>query len=105
MKNITRVGVDLAKNVLQVCGVDALGKVVFNKSLSREKFLPWCSAELEPGCVVLWKLVQAHTFGQESLSNVALTQRLLPQVMSRHTGWRARAGKTMQMMLQQFAKQ
>jgi transposase len=67
MKNITRVGVDLAKNVLQVCGVDALGKVVFNKSLSREKFLPWCSAELEPGCVVAMEACSGSHFWAREL--------------------------------------
>ena len=51
MRNITRVGVDLAKNVIQVHAVDAAGKVVTNRTLKREKFLVWC-ADLPPGCLV-----------------------------------------------------
>lgn len=39
MSNITRVGVDLAKNLIQVHAVDAAGKVVTNRALKREKFL------------------------------------------------------------------
>lgn len=51
MSNITRVGVDLAKNLIQVHAVNAAGKVVTNRTLKREKFLAWC-AELLPGCIV-----------------------------------------------------
>ena len=38
MSEITRVGVDLAKNVVQVHAVDAAGKQVTNRQLSRDKF-------------------------------------------------------------------
>jgi transposase len=48
---IARVGVDLAKRVIQVHAVDAAGHVIVVKALSREKFLPWC-AQLLPGCVI-----------------------------------------------------
>ena len=48
MNNITRVGVDLAKNVIQVCAVDAAGKVVLDKPLPRDRFSTWC-AELPKG--------------------------------------------------------
>ena len=37
---IVRVGVDLAKRVIQVHGVDQSGRVVTARTLSREKFLP-----------------------------------------------------------------
>ena len=43
MSNITRVGVDLAKNLIQVHAVDAAGKVVTNRTLRRDKFLTWCA--------------------------------------------------------------
>ena len=43
MSEITRVGVDLAKSVIQVNAVDAGGKLVTNRQLSRDKFLPWCA--------------------------------------------------------------
>jgi len=35
--NITTVGIDLAKNVFQVHGVDARGKVVLRRLLRREQ--------------------------------------------------------------------
>lgn len=51
MSEITRVGVDLAKSVIQVHAVDATGKLLTNRQLSRDKFLTWC-AQLPVGCVV-----------------------------------------------------
>ena len=51
MSEITRVGVDLAKAVIQVNAVDAAGRLVVNRQLSREKFLAWC-AQLPAGCMV-----------------------------------------------------
>ena len=51
MSEITRIGVDLAKNVIQVHAVDSAGKLVTNRQLSRDKFLSWC-AQLASGCVV-----------------------------------------------------
>jgi len=51
MSEITRVGVDLAKAVIQVNAVDACGKLVTNRQLNRDKFLPLCS-QLPPGCLV-----------------------------------------------------
>lgn len=37
MNNVTTIGIDLAKNVFQVCGVDSRGKTLFQKPLSRTK--------------------------------------------------------------------
>jgi len=51
--NITTVGIDLAKNVLQVHGVDARGKVVLRRQLRREQVarffvnLPSCLVGME----------------------------------------------------------
>ena len=41
MRNITRVGVDLAKMVIQVHEVDVAGKVVINRCIKRASFLAW----------------------------------------------------------------
>ena len=51
MSEITRVGADLAKNVIQIHAVDALGKVVSNRLLARDKFMAWC-AQLPTGCLI-----------------------------------------------------
>ena len=49
---IVRVGVDLAKNVIQVHGVDAQGRRVVAKAIKRGQFLAWCTQNLPDGCVV-----------------------------------------------------
>ena len=51
MREITRVGVDLAKHVIQVHAVDATGTVVTNRPLPRDKFMAWC-AQLPADCMV-----------------------------------------------------
>jgi transposase len=51
MSEITRVGVDLAKNVIQVHAVNAQEKLVTNKKLERDKFMQWC-VHLPAGCIV-----------------------------------------------------
>ena len=51
MSEITRVGADLAKRVIQVHAVDGSGKLVTNRALPRDKFIAWC-AQLPPGCMV-----------------------------------------------------
>ena len=37
-----RVGVDLAKRVIQVHAVDGAGKVLTSRALARDKFVAWC---------------------------------------------------------------
>ena len=41
MKDITAVGIDIAKSVFQICGVDRKGKVVLTKRLSRKELPSW----------------------------------------------------------------
>lgn len=50
-REIVRVGVDLAKRVIQVHAVDAAGRVVSSRALSRERFMAWC-AQLPAGCLL-----------------------------------------------------
>ena len=46
---ITTIGLDLAKNVFQVHGVDATGQVLVRKSLRRAQMLPFL-----PSCLLAW---------------------------------------------------
>ncbi len=41
MNEVTTIGVDLAKNVFQVDGVDASGEVVIRKPLCRRQVMPF----------------------------------------------------------------
>ena len=47
---ITTIGIDLAKNVLQVHGVDERGKTVLKKQLRREQVAPFF-ANLPPSLI------------------------------------------------------
>ncbi len=49
---IIRVGVDLAKNVFQVHGVDRHGKAVWRRRLTRDKWLKALLDSVEPGCEI-----------------------------------------------------
>ena len=46
-----RVGVDLAKRVIQVHSVDTAGRVLTARALARDKFIAWC-VQLAAGCIV-----------------------------------------------------
>jgi transposase len=49
---ISRVGVDLAKNVFQLHGVDRHGETVLKRRLSREKWISVLIRSAEPGCEI-----------------------------------------------------
>jgi len=46
-----RVGVDLAKRVIQVHAVDRADRVLTRRALARDKFIEWC-VRLPAGCIV-----------------------------------------------------
>jgi hypothetical protein len=50
MKEVTIVGIDLAKRVFQLHGAAADGAVVLRKRLSRAQLLPFLAAQ--PACIV-----------------------------------------------------
>jgi transposase len=73
---IARVGVDLAKNVIQVHAVDAAGRRVVARAFKREQFLAWC-AQLPAGCLVAMEACGgAHHFGRK-LRSMGLDARLI----------------------------
>ena len=62
---IVRAGVDLAKHAIQVHAVDANGRVVTARMLSRDKFMAWC-AQLPPGCLVAMEACAVRAIGAAS---------------------------------------
>src|SRR5450755_4038071 len=62
---IVRVGVDLAKHVIQVHAVEAEGRRVVARAVKRDQFLAWC-AQLPPGCLVgMEACSSAHHFARK----------------------------------------
>jgi len=49
---LNRIGIDLAKNIFQLHGVDDQGQVVFRRRLSRDKWLRVLCQSVTPGCEV-----------------------------------------------------
>jgi hypothetical protein len=74
MSEITRVGVDLAKNVIQVDAVNAQEKLVTNRKLERDKFMQWC-VHLPAGCIVV---------GGDKLSRYPCCQQGLRRYLAAH---------------------
>ncbi len=76
MQEITRVGVDLAKRVIQVLAVNASGLRVTGRALTREKFLPWC-AQLPPGCLVAMEASSSAHHWARKLIAMGLDARII----------------------------
>ncbi len=60
MNEVTTIGVDLAKNVFQVHGIDASGQVVARRQLRRSQVLPFF--EKQALCTVLLYLSPLHYY-------------------------------------------
>ena len=82
MSEIKRVGVDLAKNVIQVHGVDELGRVVVSKALARKSFTDWC-ARLPGGCLLAMEACTGAHHWARQLTALGLQVRLIaPQLVA-----------------------
>jgi transposase len=76
MDQITRVGVDLAKRVIQVHAVNVAGRVVSAKALSRDKFMAWC-VQLPPGCLIAMEACSGGHHWARKLRALELDARLI----------------------------
>jgi transposase len=76
MKEVSIIGLDLAKAVFQVHGVDEAGEVVVKRSLRRTQVLRYF-AKLAPCLIGLEACATAHYWGRE-LSKLGHTVRLIP---------------------------
>jgi len=75
---INTIGIDLAKNVFQVHGVDACGQVVLARQLRRQEMIKFFG-KLEPCLIGLEACGTAHHWGRE-LTRLGHTVRLIPPV-------------------------
>jgi transposase len=74
---ITTIGLDIAKNVFQVHGIDAAEKVVVRKQLRRGQMLKFFAA-LPPCLVGMEACASAHYWARE-LTKLGHEVRLMPQ--------------------------
>ena len=71
-----RVGVDLAKRVIQVHAVDAVGRVLSARTLVRDRFIEWC-ARLPAGCVVAMEASSSAHHWARKLVALGLDARII----------------------------
>ncbi len=76
MNEVTTIGLDLAKNVFQVHGVDASGGVVIRKPLRRRQVMPFFG-KLTPCSIGVEACATSHHRARELQLDCAPT-RLLP---------------------------
>ena len=76
MNEVTTIGVDLAKTVFQVHGIDALGQVVVRRQLRRSQVLPFF--EKQASCVVgIEACATSHHWARE-IAKLGHDVRLMP---------------------------
>ena len=90
MQTITTIGLDIAKSVFQVHGVDAGGQVIVRRQLKRRSVLAFFQ-KLTPCLVGIEACASAHHWSRELQAlghTVALRKRSLPLELSMidHTG-------------------
>jgi transposase len=76
MDTITRVGVDLAKNVIQIHAVDAAERVVARRAIARGRLLSWF-ANLKP-CLIAMEACSAAHYWARKLRALGHEVRLIP---------------------------
>lgn len=76
MRAVARVGVDLAKQVLQIHAVDGAGLMVASRSIARGRFIEWC-AQLPQGCVVAMEASTSAHHWCRKLRTMALEPRII----------------------------
>lgn len=76
--DISRIGLDLAKNVFQVHGIDAQGRVVLNKPLRRAQVLPFFT-QLPPCTVAMEACGGAHHWARKLMALGHEVKLIAPQ--------------------------
>jgi transposase len=71
-----RVGVDLAKRVIQIHAVDATGRVLTTRALARDKLIAWC-AQLPAGCTVAMETSSSAHHWARKLIVLGLDARII----------------------------
>jgi hypothetical protein len=81
MLTITTIGLDIAKSVFQVHGVDAVGQAIIRRQLKRRYVLTFFQ-KLSPCLVGIEACASAHHWSRE-LQALGHTVRLMPQRFNR----------------------
>ena len=77
MNKLSRVGIDLAKNVFQLHGVDRYGKAVWRRRLTRDKWLNALLKIIEPGCEIGMEACSGAHYWARQLQAKGFTVKLI----------------------------
>lgn len=72
------IGIDLAKNIFQVCGVNQAGKTVFNKSIKRTKLLGFLLDYSE--AIIAMEACSGSNYWTRELEKLGFVVRLIPPI-------------------------
>jgi transposase len=75
MGDLTTIGIDIAKNYIQIHGQDSRGKMVLKKRLQRERFLPYM-ANL-PKCLIGMEACGGAHYWAQQLTTLGFTVKLM----------------------------
>ena len=75
---ISRVGVDLAKNVFQIHGSDAHGKAIWKRKLTRERWIEAICTKLPDGCEIGMEACAGSHHWARRLSGYRFQVKLIP---------------------------
>lgn len=76
--NISRIGIDLAKNVFQLHGVDRCGKTVWKRRLKRNQWLKAVLDRAETGCEIGMEACGGAHYWARELQSRGYTVKLIP---------------------------
>ncbi len=85
---LSRVGVDLAKNVYQLHGVDRSGKTVWKRRLKRHQWFKVLLDKTEPGCVIgMEACASSHHWGRQLQARGYTVKLIPPQFVMNRPGY------------------
>jgi transposase len=76
MNKIITIGLDIAKRVFQVHGIDAAGAILVQRSLRRAQVLGWFAAQ--PACLIGMEACATSHYWARELSKLGHTVKLIP---------------------------
>ena len=80
---IARIGVDIAKLVMQVHAVDGAGRRVLTRPFKRDQFLAWCIQHLPAGCIVAMEACSgAHHWARQLMAAGFAARLIAPHLVT-----------------------
>ena len=76
MSNITTIGIDLAKSVFQICGLNQARKLIFNRQVTRAKLIH--GIQEHPDALIAMEACGGSSYWHRELSQLGFKVRIIP---------------------------